>query len=143
MNKVITNESISEHLKEIARIYGIRKETQRAIAFNRAAEAVANFKDSVAVLEDLQSIPNVGGSSAAVIREFIDTGTSSRYQEIQKDLPAVELTLDLESFTSNGVSALAALGLWKHHRIANFDQLKKALIDGKIDDPVLRAKLKL
>lgn len=129
-----TNEPIINHLREIAKIYGIRRETQRAIAFNRAADSLQASDQDVTELPDPTVLPNIGGSTAGVILEFLKTGTSTRYQDLEKTVPKVELKLDLEDFSSVGINALTGLKLWKDHKIGNVAALKEAIKAGTITD---------
>lgn len=137
-----TNESVSEHLRQIARIYEVRRETQRSIAFNRAADAILNYDQDITTLTDLCEIPNIGPSSAEVISQYLEKGSSQRFDDLNATTTnTVEFKLDLESFAEVGISALTALSLWNKHKIGNVDQLKNAIKSGSYENSEIAAKL--
>lgn len=136
-----TNESVGNHLRQIARMYELRRETQRSIAFNRAADAVSGFDEDVSTLTDHCVIPNIGPSSAFVIQQYLEKGTSDRYDDLSSKTNTVELKLDLESFAAAGLNALVALGIWNRHKIGNIDQLKAAIKSGSFEEEAIVQKL--
>ncbi len=56
-----------------------------ASAFRKTAKAIINAKD-IFCFEDINEIPNIGNSSKEVIKQFLDTGISSRHQKALNQL---------------------------------------------------------
>jgi DNA polymerase (family X) len=97
-------------------------------AFEKAADSIMVHPTDIREIEDVKSISGVGESVAVVVREYLQTGTSRRYQELAKKHPVEALTMTVV----DGVGPKGAMKLYESG-IKNFDQLVEAARTGKLD----------
>ena len=57
-------------------------------AFRKAAAALESDDRSLSEIEDFTKIPGIGKGTAAVIQEYIESGTSEVLQELEKEVPS-------------------------------------------------------
>ena len=76
-------------------------------AFRKAASALETDERSLTEISDFTAIPGIGKSTAAIITEFIETGSSSVLNELKRDVPETLLAL-LKLPGLGGGSALPA-----------------------------------
>ena len=62
-------------------------------AFRKAAAALESDDRSLSEIEDFTKIPGIGKGTAAVIQEYIESGTSEVLQELEKEVPSCLLPL--------------------------------------------------
>ena len=62
-------------------------------AFRKAAAALESDDRSLSEIEDFTKIPGIGKGTAAVIQEYIESGTSEVLQELEKEVPSSLLPL--------------------------------------------------
>lgn len=91
----LANRSIAEHLDQIAKYYQQHNEEYRANAFRNAARIINELPYEVTLNTKLKGIAGLGKSSLEVITEFLQTGTSKRYQKLFIDTDPVVTERDL------------------------------------------------
>jgi len=133
----ITNEKIANHLDKIAGLFEKAKDSQRVFAYAKAANGVRNHGIPVAKI-DLKAgdIKYVGPSIVQLIDEFLETGTTTRYQTLKAQFPDLPDLSDLERIP--GVGPRSAEKLYEQFHVTTVAEVEKLLIDGKIDDEKLK-----
>lgn len=87
---MVTNEQIADFLINIASEYDRLEETQKANSFENVSKIARYYKLTVVDnLQEFAQIKGVGPSSLKEINEFIEKGTSERYEKISKESPDV------------------------------------------------------
>src|SRR5512147_2372585 len=84
------NDSVAELLQEYADLIAITGgEAFRARVYEKAARAVAGYPADVATLDRkaLEAIPNVGGSTAAKIAEYLGSGRIEAVEKLRGRIP--------------------------------------------------------
>jgi len=126
-----TNAKVSQILYQIGEVLTIKEDRFRSRAFNTAAQRIVSLTEDIRKIRDrgeLQEIPGVGKGIAAVIKEFLDTGSSKVLEELEASLPpGVREMMGLE-----GVGPKKAVRLQKALSIASIDDLEKAAKEGRI-----------
>ena len=111
----------------------------RAQAFRRAADALRSVPEEhlrQLSLRELEKLPGVGRSSAQVVWELLQEGSSTRYEK------EVRLPLDCDLLELRGVGLGTARMLVKRG-IRTITQLKEALESGKLEHPTLKKSVEL
>jgi DNA polymerase (family 10) len=102
----------------------------RARAYENAAEAIASHQGDLSALseKELRAIDGIGASTARKIREFFETGTIARLEELRLEYPAelVELT------RIPGLGPKTLLRLRKELGVRNLEDLRAALAAQKV-----------
>lgn len=91
----MSKHSVLEHLRSLASMYSKLGDNRRAGSFVRAASAIE--ESSIENIEDpseLHSLHGVGDSTVQVVRQFLSTGTSDRYKELEEKLKDTESLKD-------------------------------------------------
>lgn len=97
-------------------------------AYRRAAQALETDNRSMASIDDPAGIKGIGKGTAQVIRELMETGTSTILEELQKDIPAG--LLDLLKIPGLGGKKISKL--YQSLHVVDFPSLKKACEEGKV-----------
>ncbi|MED4987244.1 helix-hairpin-helix domain-containing protein, partial [Geobacillus stearothermophilus] len=97
-------------------------------AFRKAANALETDERSLAEIGDFTAIPGIGKSTAAIITEFVETGSSSVLEELKRDIP--ETLLSLLKIPGLGGKKIAKLH--QELGIVDMDGLKEACLVGKV-----------
>jgi DNA polymerase (family X) len=109
-------------------------------AFENAATSVMLYphdvKEAAGFVGGIKAIGGIGDSTAAVILEWVKTGTSARYEELAKKHPMEALTMTIV----DGIGPKGALKLYEAG-IKNFDMLVAAAREGKLPDKQKEAVL--
>lgn len=89
-------------------------------------------------VEDLKPncLPGIGISVAATIQEFMETGTSRRYKELEEALPPILGLLDVP-----GIGPKTAVALNLQHGAQTVDELEALLRSGKLKNPKMLASI--
>lgn len=121
------NKIISEHLKTISILYQIKNDNRRYSTYSRAAEIVGSTTDPI-TKDNINQIYGVGKSLAKTILQFKETGTSTKYEELSKEIDSQCLTMLL-------VKGIGPKTAWKFYQsgIKNFDDLVSSWEAGQID----------
>lgn len=130
----MVNKEIAKIFYEIAAILKTQEDDFRALAYERAAEAIESMEEDVKKiyeaggLKKLMDIPKVGESLALKIEEYIKKGKIKFYDEVKKQLP---IKLD-EIVAVEGMGYKKAKILYKKLKIKNLKELEKAAKKGQI-----------
>jgi len=76
----ILNKELAQIFDELALYEKSLNRSFPAAAFRKSAKAILNAKN-IKCLEDVSDIDNIGNSSLEVIKEYLETGISSRHQK--------------------------------------------------------------
>lgn len=100
-------------------------EHYRVLAYQRAAESVANYGGSVSEMESPKELPHVGAATAGVITDLVEGRMPEILEELMSEIPRslVEVT------RLPGVGPRTAGRLWKELDITSVEQL--AALDPK------------
>ncbi|AGT33031.1 hypothetical protein M493_13950 [Geobacillus genomosp. 3] len=97
-------------------------------AFRKAANALETDERSLAEISDFTAIPGIGKSTAAIITEFVETGSSSVLEELKRDIPETLLAL----LKIPGLGGKKIAKLHQELGIVDMDGLKEACLAGKV-----------
>jgi DNA polymerase (family 10) len=125
------NARVSEVLYEIGELLTIKGDRFRSRAFNMAAQRVRTLTEDVRRIRErgeLQEIPGVGKSIAAIIEEVLDTGESVQLEDLREALPTgVRDLMELE-----GVGPKKALMFNRELGIVSVDDLESTIKAGRL-----------
>jgi DNA polymerase (family 10) len=128
---VSANADVAAVLYDIGEILTIKGDRFRSRAYLLAAQRIISLTEDVRKVKErgeLDQIPGVGKSIAAVIAEVIDTGESKVLEELQESLPpGVRQLMEIE-----GIGPKNAMRLVDELKIASIDDLEKLAKEGKI-----------
>ncbi len=100
-------------------------------AYTNAARSIETWGGNVGDLSDpatLEKIPGIGKAIAAKIKEFVETGTITVYEELCAEFPAGILDL----FTIPGLGAKKIKSLHEQLQISSIAQLQEACGSGRV-----------
>ena len=124
------NHEVAEILSKIAKALALKDENFFKIrAYERAARAIKDLPEDIEEIykeDSLTNIPGVGEGIAKKVKEYLETGKMSKYDEVTRDIPKSLLTL--LNIRDLGPKTLGIL-----HRelgIENIEDLKKVIEDG-------------
>jgi DNA polymerase (family 10) len=126
-----TNDAVAELFQEYADLIAITGgEAFRARVYEKAARAIAGHPADVAILDRkaLEQIPNVGGSTAGKIQEYLTTGRIEAVEKLRGRIPAGvrELT------RIPGLGPKRAVALYEQLGIGSVADLATAIEDGRV-----------
>ncbi|MDE3101038.1 MAG: DNA polymerase/3'-5' exonuclease PolX [Chloroflexota bacterium] len=135
------NEEVAAVLEEIADLSDLKGENPfRAVTFRAAARAIRDLREPLRVLMEqkrLDEIPKVGPAIAEAIEQLLTTGTSTRHQQLTKEVPAGLLTL----LSVPGVGPATARVIYDNLKITTIDDLEEAAKAGRLRSlPKIQAK---
>jgi len=123
-----TNADVARVLRELVVLATLDEGSPQAFrvrAYENAAQAVSDYSGDLTSLDakELTKLKGVGASTAAKIREYIDTGTFSKLEELRKKYPPelVEMT------RIPGLGPKTIIMLRDRLGVENVDQLNKAI----------------
>jgi len=124
------NHEVAEILSKIAKALALKDENFFKIrAYSRAARAIKDLPEDIEEIskkESITNIPGVGEGIAKKVKEYLETGKMSKYEEVTRDIPKSLLTLlDIRDLGSKTLGALH-----KELGVENLDDLKKVIEDG-------------
>lgn len=124
------NREIAEILSEIAKALALSNDNFFKIrAYERAARAIKDLPEDIEKIckeGSLTDIPGVGEGIAKKIKEYLETGKMSKYEEVTKDIPHSLLTLlDIRDLGSKTLGVLH-----KELGVLSLEDLKKVIEDG-------------
>lgn len=128
----VTNKEIATRLKEIYQLMQLAGENRfRAIAFDRAAQAVealdGNINDYIEN-NSLTDIKGVGKSIAEDIKQYADSGKMAVLESLRKKIPpGVIKWLDI-----SGLGPKNIVKIHKELGISELEELKEACLDGRV-----------
>ena len=128
------NKKLATILYELSVLYELRGISFKPRAFRRAAEAIANLSEDVAVIyrrdgpEGLERIPGVGAGIAERITEFVQTRHVKEYERFRKKLPVdIEGMMEVE-----GIGPKTLTTLFSKLGVRTRAQLERAARTGKL-----------
>ena len=130
----ISNQSISEVLRQIGEYLAMQHVQFKPRAFEKAAENVGALEEELAEtyakggIKALKEIPGVGQSIAEIIEELVKTGRSTEYEKLKKATP---VRLD-ELARVEGLGPKSIQKLYKELGVRNLKDLEAAAKKGKI-----------
>ncbi len=130
----ISNQSISEVLRQIGEYLAMQHVQFKPRAFEKAAENVGALEEELAEtyakggIKALKEIPGVGQSIAEIIEELVKTGRSTEYEKLKKATP---VRLD-ELARVEGLGPKLIQKLYKELGVRNLKDLEAAAKKGKI-----------
>ena len=139
------NAEIARALEMIATLMEIKDESYyRILGYRRAAESVASLGRPAREVEDLESLPHVGGTTAATIRDLAEDRTPPILADLLEEVPSglVEVT------RLPGVGPRTAGRLWRElgttsvGEIARLEEGNLATLKGfgkKSEERIMRA----
>ena len=128
-----SNQEIARALQELADLLTMAEGSRQAFrvrAYDKAVAAIQALPDSAAAMTqaELVAIPGVGKSTAAKIREYVDTGEIARVNELRERYPA-EL---MEMTRIPGLGPKTVVLLQDRLGIESVDQLSQAIADDQV-----------
>src|SRR5208282_6906530 len=89
------NAKIAEIFEEIASMLAIDDVDRKfeVLAYRKAAQTIGGLQEDVGDIykkggvEGLMELPGIGKSTAGAIKEYIDTGKMSKYDDLKKKYP--------------------------------------------------------
>lgn len=128
----VTNQEVAARLREIYKLMQLAGENRfRAIAFDRAAQAVESLNEDInEYIENgsLTEIKGVGSSIAEDIKSYAETGTIDVLANLRDRIPG-----DIVKWLK--ISGLGPKGIHKIHQelgISKLEELKEACKDGRV-----------
>ncbi|MFJ8419900.1 DNA polymerase/3'-5' exonuclease PolX [Bacillus wiedmannii] len=97
-------------------------------AFRKAAAALESDDRSLSEIEDFTKIPGIGKGTAAVIQEYIESGTSEVLQELEKEVPSSLLPL----LKLPGLGGKKVAKLYKELGVVDMESLKAVCEENKV-----------
>jgi len=126
------NRAIAAMFNDIADMLEVKGESPfRITAYRRAARALEGLTEDVAAVAargELEEIPGIGKGIAEKIQEFLQTGTSTYYEELRASLPPGITTL----MSVSEVGPKTAMLLYERLGIKTIDELEQACREGKV-----------
>lgn len=122
------NNEVVRALETIVALMEIKDESYyRVLAYQRAAESVSALGRPVREVEDLEKLPHVGGTTAAVIRDLAEDRTPQILAELSEEVPTglVEVT------RLPGVGPRTAGRLWRELGVTSVEEVAN-LEDGSL-----------
>ena len=125
------NDAVAELFQEYADLIAITGgEAFRARVYEKAARSIAGHPADVAILDRkaLEQIPNVGGSTAGKIQEYLTTGRIEAVEKLRTRIPAGvrELT------RIPGLGPKRAVALYEQLGVGSVADLVTAIEDGRV-----------
>ena len=126
------NQDLSHLFKTLAAIMEIRGESPfKAIAFSKVSRILKDATFDVRKLCEqgkLAGVEGLGASSCKIIKEYVETGRSTDFEEVAESVPAGLLPmLDIPGLGPKTISLL-----WKQRGVTNLEELVKAIDAGAL-----------
>ncbi|WP_445489556.1 DNA polymerase/3'-5' exonuclease PolX [Niallia sp. 03133] len=125
----ITKKEVVRLLEQIAVYMELKGEnTFKVSAFRKAAASLENDEKSLTEINDYTALPGIGKGTAAVIEEFISTGTSSVLHELKEEVPKGLIPL----LQLPGLGGKKIAKLYKELAVQNAEDLQAACEQGEV-----------
>ena len=128
-----SNKDLAEKLNDIADILDIEGIKWEPRAYRTAALTISGLSEDISKVYKegrLLELEGVGKSIANSIKEYVETGKISKYEDLKKKYP-----IDFDSFRKiRGMGPKRVYILYNKLGIKTVDDLKKALDEGKIQN---------
>jgi DNA polymerase (family 10) len=132
----VLNAKIAELFNEIADMLELEGESRKfeTLAYRKAAVTVGSLQEDVGEIyrkqgaEGLMHLPGIGRTMADRIREYVEKGRMSKYDELKKKYP-----IDFAGLTKiQGMGSKKAFRLYKELGVRDIDGLKKAIGEHRV-----------
>ncbi len=130
------NKALARLFWRMSKILDLKGENQfKAIAFFKVKDVLENLPQDIRAIhaaggkKAVQEISGIGGSSAKIICDWLETGSSPDYDELATSVP--EGLVDMMSVPGLGPKTIRML--WQERAITSVDQLAKAIVDGTLE----------
>src|SRR5690349_3780702 len=126
------NHAVAAQLAELADLLSVTGgEAFKARVYEKAARAIAGHPGDVSTMDlaDLKAIPNVGGSIAEKVLEFVASGSIRTLESLRARIPAGVLALT----RIPTLGPKKAVQLYEELGIASVEQLREAIDAGRLD----------
>lgn len=127
------NSKVVDHLEEIAKLLELTEDeinSGKVFAFRKAADAIRVFPVDIKGINP-STIKGVGPSIQKIILEFLESNTSTRYQELIRLVPPPSV---MELTKIEGIGLPQAKILFQSYRVTNAEDLGKRINEGLIRD---------
>jgi DNA polymerase (family 10) len=128
------NATVIDILNRIAEMLEIKGENPFKVrAYEKAAMTISALtKDINEIIPEgkLSKLPGIGESIAEKIEELVKTGKLKYYEELEKEIPLELLSL----LSIPGLGPKTIRKLWKELGITNKEELKEAVLSGKLSN---------
>jgi len=128
------NKEIAKIFYQIADFLEMDGVAFKPVAYKKAASCLTVLEEDIEKIykekgeRGIEKIPGIGESLAKKIIEYLETGKIKYYERYKKKYP-----IDIESLTAvEGIGPKVVKELYKHLKIKNLDDLKKAAQKGEI-----------
>lgn len=113
------NREVAEHLRLVSQLMSLDGAGHfRVQAFSDAADVINGYPVPIESI-DPTSIPGIGQSVSACIKQFLETGTSDRLQDLGNRWPISAMDM----CQVNSIGPKTAVRLYLEHGIKNFEEL--------------------
>ena len=121
-NMINNKKDVVRHLESIAIYLELKGENPFKIqAYRRAASSLEQDERLLSEIDDFTKLPGIGKGTASVIEEFIQTGTSVVFQQLQEEVPkGLILLLQIPGLGGKTISRL-----YNELGIEDLDDLKR------------------
>ncbi len=134
MIKDVSNEEIAELLYQIGEFLAMQEEPFKPRAYEKAGDSISELPEAVVKIykssgiKGIEDIPAIGKSIAQTVEEFILTGKSSHYAELQKAVP-----VNLKELSSiEGLGPKSIKKLYVLLKVKDLKTLERAALAHKI-----------
>jgi len=129
------NTEIADALDEIADLLELQSANPfRIRAYRNGARTVRGLGMEVAEMlaesRDLSELPSIGKELATKLRCLAETGTVPLLDELHREVPAIATEL----LHLSGLGPKRVRALYEDLEIHSIEQLKRALVDGRVDE---------
>ncbi len=128
----MTNQEIVKEIKTLAALMALADENPFKVrAFENAARVLSAQEQSIADLVRqgrLEKLPGIGKSTAALVKELVETGRSSTLERYKQQIPPG--VLDILNLPGLGVKKVQAL--WSKLGIADLGELEYACTENRL-----------
>ena len=126
------NDALGDRLAELHDflVIGGYPETHAA-RYRQLARLISRHPERIDKIHEegrLDEIPGIGDGVAVIIGEYVDTGTSTKFEEFARETPPSVLELLLVP----GIGVKTARTLYGDHGLDSLTALKQALDDGRL-----------
>jgi DNA polymerase (family 10) len=125
-----TNTDLAKIFHTIASILEIKGESGFKVNANtKVARTLEDLVEDISSVKDLTAIPGVGKSSAAKIKNYIETGTMPEYEALRNSIPSGLLDL----MRVQGLGPKKVRQLWQDAGVVDIVSLRTAIDEDRLD----------
>lgn len=128
-----TNDRVASHLEEIAKLLELTEDeinSHKTFGYRKAADAIRLFPIDIKGMNP-STIKGIGPSIQKTILEFLESNTSTKYQELIRLVPPPSV---MELTKIEGIGLPQAKILFQSYHVTNAEDLGKRINEGLIRD---------